>query len=64
MDGEESDADMKAIKRNPTTKKKAKAGAKEKNKVSMPKLRDEIRVNRKEVPNLETGLRVRRQFPV
>ena len=34
MEGEESNANMEAIKRNPAKKKKTKAGAKGKNKVS------------------------------
>ncbi len=40
------------------TKTKALAGAKGKKKATMPELRDQIRANRKEVPNEEIGLRV------
>jgi len=68
MDDDKSDISMGAKAPKPVVKKKKKAGASEENKTkahvkdkkkdSIPKLQDMIRENRKEVPNLETGLRV------
>ena len=52
--------DAEIMDPKPVMKTKAKARAKGKKKGSTSKLRDEIRANRKEVPNLEIGLRVRR----
>jgi len=54
---EESDVDMEVAEPEPvkkkTTKKKTKAGSKRKKNIIRPKLQDEIRAVRKEVPNLD-----------
>lgn len=62
MDDEQLNIDMEVEVQEPGRKKKKKAGAKGKKKVTMPKLREEIRAIRKEVPNSEIGHRVQRRF--
>jgi hypothetical protein len=58
MDDEQPKINMEVIVEKPVPKTKTKGGTKGKKKVTMPKLRDEIRAIRKEAPNPETGLRV------